>query len=177
MARKRKRVLGLRIGPPEPPRRLRKVAGAAAAGAAVSAVALVSSRLAKRGPSATTPAGSLHPDAAVRGPTGGSTGITTSPEARASAQRASIEARKRRADLQRQLKSDRVTLADVFGMADRDDTIGKTRVKIILQNLPGVGPAGAMNAMDELGIPPGRRLRGLGAQQRQRLLERFVVTA
>lgn len=47
-------------------------------------------------------------------------------------------------------------------------------MKILLQNLPGVGSAGAVKAMEELGIDPGRQVKGLGERQRAELLERFT---
>ncbi|MFL5796892.1 MAG: integration host factor, actinobacterial type [Actinomycetota bacterium] len=86
----------------------------------------------------------------------------------------SAEARGARADLQRQLKSGTVSLEEALSRADDDEALGRTRVKILLQSLPGVGARGAVTAMDELGIAPNRRIRGLGSHQREGLIERFA---
>jgi len=88
----------------------------------------------------------------------------------------SADARSTRADLQHRLKSGDVSLEEVLDRAEKDEAIARTRVKILLQSLPGVGPRGAVNAMEELGIDPKRRISGLGSHQRQDLLERFAST-
>jgi hypothetical protein len=85
----------------------------------------------------------------------------------------SAEARSSRADVQARLKAGKIDLEQVFQLADRDESIGRTRVKVLLQHLPGVGPAGAVRAMDEIGIDAARRVRGLGTRQRDALIERF----
>ncbi len=174
MAPRRKRVLGLPIGPPEPAHRLRTAARVVGAGAAIGGAVLASSRVTRRGSAARSAVRDRHE---VGAPNEGLANLAASPEARARAQQASIEARRRRSELQRRLKSEDVDLAEVFRIADDDDVIANTRVKILLQNLPGVGPAGAVSAMESLGIAPGRRIKGLGVQQRERLLEQFAAPA
>jgi ribosomal protein S13 len=79
--------------------------------------------------------------------------------------------------LQRNLKSGDLGLEEALREADKDEAIGRTRVRILLQNLPGVGRRGAARAMEELGIDPSRRLRGLGSRQREELLARFAGDA
>ena len=66
-----------------------------------------------------------------------------------------------------------VTLADVLKGADSDDVIGKLKVLPLLESLPGVGKVKARRLMEEIGISESRRVRGLGPQQRQALLEQL----
>ena len=51
---------------------------------------------------------------------------------------------------------------------------GKLKVVSMLESLPGVGKVRARRLMEELDISENRRLRGLGDNQRQRLLDRFA---
>ena len=45
------------------------------------------------------------------------------------------------------------------------------KVSALIESLPGYGKAKATKIMDELGISPSRRIKGLGARQREQLLE------
>ncbi|MEY2406533.1 MAG: hypothetical protein QOH64_915 [Acidimicrobiaceae bacterium] len=54
-----------------------------------------------------------------------------------------------------------------------DDIIGKMKVLAVLESLPGVGKVKARRTMEEIGISETRRVRGLGDQQRAKLLEAF----
>jgi len=55
---------------------------------------------------------------------------------------------------------------------DSDDVnVGKLKVLSMLQSLPGVGKVKARRLMEEIGIADNRRVQGLGAQQRQALLD------
>ena len=47
------------------------------------------------------------------------------------------------------------------------------RVSALLESLPGVGRVRAAAIIDELGISPTRRVRGLGANQAAALIARF----
>jgi signal recognition particle GTPase len=96
---------------------------------------------------------------------------TLTPEQRAEALAKAAEARKKRAELKQQLKSGKVTLSDV--LARSDDTVGKMKVSNVLESLPGVGKVRAQKIMEELDISASRRVRGLGAKQREQLLGRF----
>jgi ribosome recycling factor len=98
---------------------------------------------------------------------------TLTPEQRADALKKAAAARKKRAELKAELKSDRKTLADVLKMADKDETIGKMKVSTVLESLPGVGKVRAQKIMEELDISATRRVRGLGSKQREQLLARF----
>jgi ribosomal protein S13 len=55
-----------------------------------------------------------------------------------------------------------------------DDTVGKMKVSNVLESLPGVGKVRAQKLMEELDISASRRVRGLGAKQREMLLDRFA---
>ncbi len=65
------------------------------------------------------------------------------------------------------------SLPELFSMAETDETVAKMKVLTVLESLPGLGKVKARRLMEELGISEGRRLRGLGAQQRETLLKRF----
>jgi ribosomal protein S13 len=45
------------------------------------------------------------------------------------------------------------------------------KVSALIESLPGYGKAKATKIMDELAISPTRRVKGLGARQRDQLLE------
>ena len=82
-------------------------------------------------------------------------------------------ARKKRAELKGQLKSGKITLKDMLFRQD-DDTIGKMKVSTVLESLPGVGKVRARKIMERLDISASRRVRGLGAKQRESLLGEFA---
>lgn len=96
------------------------------------------------------------------------------PEQRHEALAKAALARKKRAEVKEQLKTGQVTLAELFVLGDADEMLGKLKVVSMLESLPGVGKVRARRLMDELDISESRRLRGLGDNQRQRLLDRFA---
>lgn len=81
-------------------------------------------------------------------------------------------ARKARAELREKLKSGELTVADVLADAD-NPVVSRMKVSVLIESLPGFGKAKAAKVMEELEISPSRRIRGLGARQRDELLERF----
>jgi len=97
---------------------------------------------------------------------------TLSPEDRARALEKAAEARKKRAALKAELKSGKRSLSDVLATPS-DDTVGKMKVSTVLESLPGVGKVRATKIMEKLDISASRRVRGLGAKQRQALLAEF----
>ena len=97
---------------------------------------------------------------------------TLTPEQRAEALKKAAEARKKRAELKGELKSGKKSLGDVLKKSD-DDIVGKMKVSNVLESLPGVGKVRAQKIMEELDISASRRIRGLGAKQREQLLDRF----
>ena len=95
------------------------------------------------------------------------------PEQRADALLKAREARAVRAALKAGLKQGDLSLADVLG--DDRDVVGKMRVSAVLTSLPGVGKVRAQQVMQQVGIDEKRRVRGLGANQRAALLEKFTA--
>jgi hypothetical protein len=96
------------------------------------------------------------------------------PEQRAAALAKAAAARRSRADLKVALKSGATTLAEVLDSGDTDEAVGKTKVVAVLEAMPGVGKVRAQKLMDTLEISPARRVRGLGAKQREALLKAFA---
>ena len=83
------------------------------------------------------------------------------------------EARRARADVKEELKSESLDLSGLFDRADEDPSIARTKVVSVLEARPRVGKVKARRAMEEIGISKNRHLRGLGSRQRAALLARF----
>lgn len=83
------------------------------------------------------------------------------------------EARRRRAEVKASLKTRQMSLADFFAVADEDEALAKMRAKALIESLPRVGVHRAGLIMEEVGISPTRRVRGLGRVQREALLDKF----
>jgi signal recognition particle GTPase len=94
-------------------------------------------------------------------------------EERQAALRKAAEARRTRAELKEKLKMGSITLAELFKLAEKDETVGKMKTIAVLESLPGVGKVKARRTMESIGISESRRLRGLGDQQRRALLDTF----
>ena len=94
------------------------------------------------------------------------------PEQRTQALAKAAEARKKRAEIKGELKSGKLTLKDM--LSRQDDTVGKMKVSTVLESLPGVGKVRARKIMEKLDISASRRVRGLGAKQRESLLAEFA---
>jgi hypothetical protein len=97
---------------------------------------------------------------------------TLTPEQRQQALEKAAEARRKRAELKAQLKSGNQSLDQVLKNPE-DDTVGKMKVSSVLESLPGVGRVRAKKIMERLDISESRRVRGLGAKQREALLAEF----
>jgi hypothetical protein len=100
-----------------------------------------------------------------------------SPDQRQAALEKAAAARRRRAELREKLKMGSTSLKELLEEADRDEVVGKMKVLTLLESLPGVGKVRARRLMEEIGISESRRVRGLGAQQREALLKTFQQTA
>src|SRR5690349_3192538 len=94
-------------------------------------------------------------------------------EQRKAALEKAAAARKARAEIKERLKMGSLTLSELFDLADNNETVGKIKVLALLESLPGVGKVKARRVMEEIGIAETRRVQGLGAQQRAKLLEAF----
>lgn len=95
------------------------------------------------------------------------------PEQRQAALEKAAQARKERAELKSRLKTGKLSLLDVFQIAETNEPIAKMKVSALLEALPGVGKARASQLMARLDIAPTRRVRGLGENQMARLKEEF----
>jgi hypothetical protein len=96
------------------------------------------------------------------------------PDQRQAALEKAAAARRQRAELKEKLKMGSTTLRELLDSAERDDVVGKMKVVSVLESLPGVGKVKARRYMEEIGISDTRRVRGLGAQQREALLKEFA---
>ncbi|HUH07396.1 MAG TPA: integration host factor, actinobacterial type [Egibacteraceae bacterium] len=94
-------------------------------------------------------------------------------ESRRQALEKAAEARKVRAELKQQLKAGEIDFAEVLRRAGESEVVGKTKVSAVLESLPKVGKVRARRLMERLDISPSRRIRGLGANQREKLLNAF----
>ena len=94
---------------------------------------------------------------------------TLTDEQRKAALEKAAQARHARAELREKVKTGKVSLKEVL---DSTDPIAeRMKVSALIESLPGYGKAKAAMIMDELGISATRRVKGLGARQREQLLE------
>jgi len=82
------------------------------------------------------------------------------------------QARQARAELRQKIKSGSMSFADVMAKSD-DPIVGRMKVSTLLESLPGFGKAKAAKIMSELEISASRRVQGLGARQRELLMQRL----
>ena len=96
------------------------------------------------------------------------------PEQRAAALEKAAAARRARAELKVRLKTGATSLAEVLDSGETDEAVGKMKVVAVLEAMPGVGKVRAGKLIEQLEISPARRVRGLGAKQREALLREFA---
>jgi hypothetical protein len=97
-----------------------------------------------------------------------------SPEQRQAALVKAAAARRTRAELKERLKHGGCAVLDeVLETGQHDDVVGKLRVVALLEAMPGVGKVRAAKLMQTCDIAPSRRVRGLGAKQREALRAAF----
>jgi len=99
-----------------------------------------------------------------------------SPEERSAALEKAAAARRQRAELKDKLKMGSINLKELLDQSGGDEVVGKMKVLTVLESLPGVGKVRARRLMEQIGISESRRVRGLGAQQRDSLLKQFPPT-
>jgi transposase len=101
-----------------------------------------------------------------------------SDEQRAEALKKAAEARRERAAVKARLKEATgrrgQAVQDVLKESETNEVVGKLKVSALLEALPGVGKVKAAQIMEEIGISPSRRLRGLGTHQAQKLVDHFA---
>lgn len=92
------------------------------------------------------------------------------PEQRARALEKAAAARQARAAIKQELKEGSLTLPELLARVATDEAAGGIKVSAVLVSLPGLGKVKAHRLMEKLGIAESRRLRGLGARQREALI-------
>lgn len=99
------------------------------------------------------------------------------PEQRAEALKKAAEARRERAAIKARLKDSAGRRSEeiqkVLEEAGTNEVIGRLRVAALLEALPGVGKVKAQQIMEEIGISPSRKIRGLGSHQAEKLVSHF----
>lgn len=95
------------------------------------------------------------------------------PEQRAQAGVKATAARKRRAEVSRQIGEGELSIRSVIELSGTDEALAKMRVSAMIEALPGIGKKKSADLMRKLGIAASRRLRGLGPYQRDALLTEF----
>lgn len=96
-----------------------------------------------------------------------------SEEQRKAALEKAAQARRVRAEVKQLLKMGTITFAEFLDRADGDNFIAGLKVGSVLESLPGTGKVKAKRIMEQHGIAPNRRIRGLGSRQRESLLGLF----
>jgi len=91
---------------------------------------------------------------------------------RQAALKKAAEARQKRAELRAKIKAGDMTFAQVMAKSG-DPIVARMKVSTLLESLPGYGKAKAHKIMEELEISESRRVQGLGARQREALMERL----
>lgn len=91
---------------------------------------------------------------------------------RKAALKKAAEARAKRAAVRGKIKSGAMSFAQVMSKSD-DPIVARMKVSALLESLPGFGKAKAAKVMRELEISESRRVQGLGARQREMLMERL----
>lgn len=97
---------------------------------------------------------------------------TMTPEQRAASLEKAAAARKARAELKADIKAGKITIAEI--LESTDDIVKKTKVTAVLASLPGYGKARVAALMEECEIPENRRVGGLGARQKEKLLAKLA---
>jgi DNA uptake protein ComE-like DNA-binding protein len=95
-----------------------------------------------------------------------------SDEDRKRALQKAAEARQKRAALRQKIKKGEMSFAQVMSQSD-DPIVARMKVSTLLESLPGFGKAKAAKIMTELQISESRRVQGLGARQREALMEKL----
>ena len=97
-----------------------------------------------------------------------------SSEQLAAARASATEARRLRAELKEQVKSQDLSLMQAIAKAQGDDVLSRIKVVDLLRSVPRVGVTRAAEILESANISPNRRIRGLGRHQIERLGELFL---
>lgn len=96
-----------------------------------------------------------------------------SPDQRRAALEKAAAARRQRAAVKEELKAERLSLSELFRRSDGDEVLAKLKVVSMLEAMPHTGKVKARRLMRDLDISESRRLRGLGPNQRRKLIDHF----
>ncbi len=96
-----------------------------------------------------------------------------SPDQRRAALEKAAAARRQRAAVKEELKAERLSISELFERSERDEVLGKLKVVSMLEAMPHTGKVKARRLMQDLDISESRRVRGLGPNQKQRLIDHF----
>lgn len=94
-------------------------------------------------------------------------------EQRRAALAKAAEARRVRAEAKELLKTGSMRISELFARADEDELIAGLKVESLIAAMPGTGKIKAKRLMESIGIAENRRIRGLGANQREALITEF----
>ncbi|MDO5646135.1 MAG: integration host factor, actinobacterial type [Dermabacter sp.] len=102
---------------------------------------------------------------------------TLTPETRAAALKKAAQLRQERAAVKARLKASTGRRSDeIRGLleeAKENEAVARLKVSAMLESLPGIGKVKAAQIMEEIGISPSRKVRGLGRHQAQKLIDHF----
>jgi hypothetical protein len=96
-----------------------------------------------------------------------------SDEQRRAALEKAAEARRIRAQLKADLQAGTLSLTDVFARGEDDKVVADTKILVVLESLPNIGKVRSRRTLAELQVSERQRVRGVGVDQRRRLVERF----
>ena len=94
-------------------------------------------------------------------------------EQRKAALAKAAEARRVRAEVKELLKTGSMRMSELFNRADEDELIAGLKVESLVASMPGTGKIKAKRLMESIGIAENRRIRGLGANQKEALIAEF----
>lgn len=80
-------------------------------------------------------------------------------------------ARTKRSFIKKQLADGNVTVFQVIQAGKYDDVVGRLKPIDLLLSIPGLGRTKANKIIEEVGIAPSRRIRGLGKMQTAKLID------
>lgn len=83
------------------------------------------------------------------------------------------EARRVRAETKELLKTGSMRLSELFDKAEEDELLAGLKVESLIASMPGTGKIKAKRLMESIGIAENRRIRGLGDNQKEALLNEF----
>ncbi|MCC5674399.1 DNA-binding protein [Kocuria rhizophila] len=90
---------------------------------------------------------------------------------RALAREKATAARTARAKIKKGLRDGSVSVAEVLRRSEDDEAVSRLKVTELLESTPGIGKVRSAAIMEQIGIAPTRRVRGLGQHQRRALVD------